>query len=243
MNYENIERTTAATAGTRTVTSHGGTRYEPGRCGDGRCYRDDKAWESGEGICYIPGCAFSEDPEDCMKATVYDRKAISDATAERLENLLGGPSGYNVIKIDCDIVRDFAEAVYRDCRGGDIEDRLRAISLHDLVTALKGKYYRPGTKVLVMNVTASETDTTNIRTVIRLSNINETGAETINRHGKRETVPLEGLFRMTDLKCPKCGGPLFREKYLATRDRYPLLCPECDENFFTFEADGTEPDY
>lgn len=35
------------------------------------------------------------------------------------------------------------------------------------------------------------------------------------------------------MRCPKCGSKLVPEEELP---QYPLLCKECDENFFTFEA-------
>lgn len=37
--------------------------------------------------------------------------------------------------------------------------------------------------------------------------------------------------------CPHCGSVLYHEKPDTTLDNYPLVCPECDENFFKCECD------
>lgn len=41
--------------------------------------------------------------------------------------------------------------------------------------------------------------------------------------------------KKSDYVCPRCGGVLYHEKLGTTRDNYPFVCPECDENFFEFE--------
>ena len=40
--------------------------------------------------------------------------------------------------------------------------------------------------------------------------------------------PVEGYF------CPHCGKPLYAEHDLTID--YMFVCPECDENFYSFEA-------
>ena len=44
----------------------------------------------------------------------------------------------------------------------------------------------------------------------------------------------EGTSESVIFLCPKCGGPLSKEEN-AEID-YPLVCLECDENFYQFEA-------
>lgn len=49
-------------------------------------------------------------------------------------------------------------------------------------------------------------------------------------------MPIEEVYRKSDKVCPHCGGPLYHEKYKNTRDHYPYVCFECDENFFNIEV-------
>ena len=37
--------------------------------------------------------------------------------------------------------------------------------------------------------------------------------------------------------CPRCHKKLLREEDDRLKLKYPFYCPECDENYFSFEAD------
>lgn len=45
------------------------------------------------------------------------------------------------------------------------------------------------------------------------------------------------VAKKTKYLCPHCGAILYHEKPDTTLDNYPLVCPECDENFFKCECD------
>lgn len=45
------------------------------------------------------------------------------------------------------------------------------------------------------------------------------------------------MLKKTKYLCPHCGAILYHEKPDTTLDNYPLVCPECDENFFKCECD------
>ena len=36
--------------------------------------------------------------------------------------------------------------------------------------------------------------------------------------------------------CPKCGVELKEETDVDLREKYPFVCPECNENFYKIEA-------
>lgn len=43
-------------------------------------------------------------------------------------------------------------------------------------------------------------------------------------------------YKKSRYLCPHCGAILYYEKPGATRDNYPFVCLECDENFFRIEC-------
>lgn len=51
-----------------------------------------------------------------------------------------------------------------------------------------------------------------------------------NGHSEAE-VTLNEIYGLTDLKCRKCGSPI----YVSDLCSYPYVCLECDENFYSIE--------
>lgn len=49
-------------------------------------------------------------------------------------------------------------------------------------------------------------------------------------------------YKKSKYLCPHCGSVLYHEKPDTTLDNYPLVCPECDENFFEHECEELSED-
>lgn len=49
-------------------------------------------------------------------------------------------------------------------------------------------------------------------------------------------------YKKSKYLCPHCGAVLYHKKPDTTLDNYPLVCPECDENFFEHECEELSED-
>lgn len=57
-----------------------------------------------------------------------------------------------------------------------------------------------------------------------------------------ERIMKHEAGKKTMYLCPHCGSVLYHEELDMTRDSYPLVCLECDENFFKFECEELSED-
>jgi hypothetical protein len=201
------------TCGYREEYPNGDIYYYGGETEQGVVYKDMDAWETGEGVCYIGEYEF-ENGWCCVN---YEGNTRDEIIADMAEYL---PS--------CDVkfIEQCAEYVLQTCdwqclttlmEGTDWEEDIREV-------------YKEGTEVYWLDP-AGETsqeytlDEFVSEDMVRLSNDNS----------ECEAL-LSEVYRKSEKVCKHCRGPLYHEKYDNTRDHYPYVCFECDENFFNCEV-------
>lgn len=78
------------TCGYREEYENGEIRYYPDQTDNGECYKDDKAFESGQGVCYIREAMFATIHEDEGRAYVTNRDIEKSDDYYTKEQIVGG---------------------------------------------------------------------------------------------------------------------------------------------------------
>lgn len=212
------------TCGYREEYPNGDIYYYGGETAQGVVYKDMDAWASGEGVCYINELAFDEDINElssdenwCYKN--YQGNTRDEIIADMAEYL---PS--------CDVkfIEQCAEYVLQTCDWECLTTMMIDVDwdedIKDLLTEGTDVCFIP-----VVNVYE--------RHYYKIANeIEDLDCFLIANEDHERYASLSEVYRKSDKVCKHCGGPLYHEKYDNTRDHYPYFCPECDENFFGFEA-------
>ena len=182
--------------------------------GNGMCYKDMEAWESGEGVCYIGEHEFESGY--CIGNFNYQGNTREEIIADMAEHLP-----------HCDVkfIEQSAEYVLQTCDWQCLTTLMEEVDWEEDVK----ESFSNGTKV-IYNDKEFESKPYEI--------VEYESSECINLRNEygKYTANLMDIYRKSDKFCPHCGGPLYHEKYDNTRDHYPYFCPECDENFFEIEA-------
>lgn len=183
-----------------------------GETGEGVVYKDMDAWESGEGVCYIGECEF----EKGWCSVNYKGNTRDEIIADMAEYLP-----------NCDVkfIEQCAENVLQTCDWQCLTTMMVEIDWEECIKEV----YKEGTEVFCIpwysGVECGWYDTVN----------NYKDENEIELKSGSEQISYE-VYRKSDKVCKHCGGSLCHEHYNNTRDHYPYFCPECDENFFEFEA-------
>lgn len=200
------------TCGYREEYPNGDIYYYGGETEQGVVYKDMEAWKSGEGVCYINELAFDEDW--CYKN--YQGNTRDEIIADMAEYLP-----------NCDVkfIEQCAEYVLQTCDWECLTTMMIDVDWEEDIR----EAYKEGTEVFCIpwnsGVECGWYDTVN----------DYKDEDEIELKSGNEQILCE-VYRKSDRVCKHCGGPLYHEKYDNTMDHYPYFCPECDENFFEFEA-------
>lgn len=209
------------TCGYRVEYSNGDIYYYGGETDNGVCYKDLDAWESGEGVCYISEGEFSEAFPNEWVYILHN----GDEFFNTREDILDWMSEY-LAGCDVKMIEQYAENVLQTC---DWQHPATLMEETDWDEVMR-EVYKEGTAVYWLDPAGETSQVYEI--------YSEVGPEMVklsNDYSECEALLCE-VYRKSDKLCPHCGGPLYHEKYDNTMDHYPYFCPECDENFFEFEA-------
>lgn len=199
------------TCGYREEYPNGDIYYYGGETEQGVVYKDMDAWKSGEGVCYIGENEF-ENGWCCVN---YEGNTRDEIIADMAEYLLS-----------CDVkfIEQCAEYVLQTCdwqclttlmEETDWDEDIRELYQEGIQVWFEGSLYT------IMEHIGSG--------YVRIFAMNDSVPTVFD-------VKICEVYRKSDKVCEHCGGPLYHEKYDNTMDHYPYFCPECDENFFEFEA-------
>lgn len=115
-----------ATYGYR-IEKNGKITYYPEWCGEGECYKDLKAWESGKGVIYIPEGDFDEHPDGLVPdATAWTRESWIDYVRERMKEDVDSNIWGNE-----DFVENVAECVLKEVEWEDLSTRVEDIDFEE----------------------------------------------------------------------------------------------------------------
>jgi hypothetical protein len=201
------------TCGYREEYPNGDVYYYGDSTDNGYCYKDMEAWVSREGVCYISEHEF-EKGWCCVNYMGNTREEIIADMAEYLPH--------------CDVkfIEECAESVLQACDWQCLTTLMEEIDWEEVVR----EAYKEGTEVYWVDP-AGETS----QEYIVSEFVSEEMVRLSNGNSECEAL-LSEVYRKSDKVCKYCGGPLYHEHYNNTQDHYPYFCPECDENFFEFEA-------
>lgn len=203
------------TCGYREEYPNGDIYYYGGETAQGVVYKDMDAWASGEGVCYIGEHEF----EEGWCSVNYEGNTRDEIIADMAEYMPG---------CDVKLIEQCAEYVLQTCDWESLTTMMIDVDwdedIKDLLTEGTDVCFIP-----VVNVYE--------RHYYKIANeIEDLDCFLIANEDHERYASLREVYRKSDKVCKHCGGPLYHEKYDNTRDHYPYFCPECDENFFGFEA-------
>lgn len=201
------------TCGCRKEYPNGDIYYYGGENGLCVVYKDMDAWASGEGVCYIGEYEF----EEGWCSVNYEGNTRDEIIADMAEYLPG---------CDVKLIEQCAEYVLQTC---DWESLTTMMLIVDWEPDVK-EAYKAGTEVYWLDP-AGETSQEYI-----VSEFVSEEMVRLSKEGSECEALLSEVYRKSDKLCPHCGGPLYHEKYDNTRDHYPYVCFDCDENFFEIET-------
>lgn len=189
----------------------------------GRCFKDLTAFEECDRICYISDRQF--DGKTSLKAEdEYDEEIgyTSEAVFEIVSRHLPGS--------DTRTINAQAFKILKEAQGQDIEELAAGRSFTEDLKTL----YPEGSRVMLQPYNPD--DECREVTVVRFDC--EENILVKDDEGIDQEVVLNEIHRLSDRRCPRCGQPLYHEKWSNTNDRYPYVCFDCDENFFEIETES-----
>lgn len=209
------------TCGYRVEYSNGDIYYYGGETDNGVCYKDMDAWESGEGVCYLcEGDFLEQDNDNNEWVFALGSDSSFPNTRDDIMNLM---SEY-LAGCDVKLIEQCAEYALETCDWQCLDTLMGEVNWEEDIRDV----YKEGTEVLFNNKTYKVEQFWD-ENAIEIFGINDGIYNEWN-------VGIKDIYRKSDKVCKHCGGPLYHEKYDNTQDHYPYFCPECDENFFEFEA-------
>lgn len=201
------------TCGYREEYPNGDIYYYGGETEQGVVYKDVEAWRIGDGVCYISEHEF----ERGWCSVNYEGNTRDEIIADMAEYLP---------YCDVKFIEQCAEYVLQECDWQCLTTLMEVVDWDDDIK----EWYKEGNEVYWMD---PESETSQEYIIAEF--ISEEMVLLKNDYSECEAL-LSEIYRKSDKVCKHCGGPLYHEKYDNTQYHYPYFCPECDENFFEFEA-------
>lgn len=176
-------------------------------------------------ICYIDATAFNNNNYICFTEK-QDSHGDFFYTLDMIRNAVSSFIPGN----DVGLIHKMALHVLEKAEGESIQSILESekTALEDMVADAYGS----GSRAYLLPY--NKDDEQRPVTVMSYDNCDE--ILVVDDKGIDQEVTLSEVYRRSDRKCPKCGQPLYHEKY-ANEMGYPYVCFECDENFFGLETE------
>lgn len=175
-------------------------------------------------ICYIESSVFGCNNAISVKEDYADLKGFYCFAfiREKIASFIPGN--------DIDLIEQMAVYILAKAQGESIDSLIE--SAKDTLEEMVKMAYRNGSTAYLIPYNKDDQSC-----LVRIISYHDCeNIRVCDYNGIDQEITLSEVYRRSEKKCPKCGQPLYFEKYGNTDFPHcPYVCMECDENFYDFE--------